>query len=85
MNSRECSLARTACLGESWQHRVIMKRPIGYGVTLIERSTPGECLFQKGMASLQEARTIFVDCHAALDVDWVDHIFMSSQSEYVVQ
>jgi len=57
----------------------------GYGVTLIERSTPGECLFQKGMASLQEARTIFVDCHAALDVDWVDHILMSSQSEYVVQ
>jgi DNA-binding SARP family transcriptional activator/Tfp pilus assembly protein PilF len=45
----------------------------GYGVTLIERHKPGEAQFNKGLAYLYEARDIFADCHAAVDLEWVEH------------
>jgi len=45
----------------------------GYGVTLIERHKPGEAQFKMGLAYLHEARDIFADCHAAVDLEWVDH------------
>jgi DNA-binding SARP family transcriptional activator len=45
----------------------------GYGVTLIERHKPGEAHFKKGLAYLHEARDIFAHCHAAVDLEWVDH------------
>jgi tetratricopeptide (TPR) repeat protein len=45
----------------------------GFGVTLIERHKPGEAQFNKGLSYLQEARDIFADCHAAVDLEWVEH------------
>ncbi len=46
----------------------------GYGVTLLQRSAAGEPTFQRGLAYLQEARTIFAQCKAAIDVEWVERI-----------
>ncbi len=46
----------------------------GYGITLLQRSTAGEPSFQRGLTYLQEARTIFAQCKAALDVEWVERI-----------
>lgn len=46
----------------------------GYGVTLLQRSAAGEPLFQRGLAYLQEARAIFAQCKAAIDVKWVERI-----------
>lgn len=57
----------------------------GYGDTLLERSKPGECTYQKGLAYLREARTIFADCHAAIDLEWVDSVLKHSLPESVVQ
>ncbi|HLZ80230.1 MAG TPA: AAA family ATPase, partial [Ktedonobacteraceae bacterium] len=44
-----------------------------YGVTLIERHKPIEAQFNKGLAYLHEARDIFANCHAAVDMELVDH------------
>jgi DNA-binding SARP family transcriptional activator len=57
----------------------------GYGDTLLERSKPGECTYQKGLAYLREARTIFADCHAQIDLEWVDSVLNHSIPESVVQ
>ncbi|HEY6542085.1 MAG TPA: tetratricopeptide repeat protein, partial [Ktedonobacteraceae bacterium] len=46
----------------------------GYGVTLLQRSAAGEALFQRGLAYLQEARAIFAQCKAAIDIEWVERI-----------
>jgi hypothetical protein len=46
----------------------------GYGATLLQRSTAGEPLFQRGLAYLQEAHNIFVQCKAAIDAQWVERI-----------
>jgi len=55
----------------------------GYGVTLIERRIPGDVQFDKGLAYLQEARDIFADCHAGIDLEWVEHILANYRSETV--
>ncbi|HKV59963.1 MAG TPA: tetratricopeptide repeat protein, partial [Ktedonobacteraceae bacterium] len=46
----------------------------GYGVTLLQRSSPGEPAFLRGLAYLQEAHAIFVACKAAIDIKWVERI-----------
>jgi predicted ATPase/DNA-binding SARP family transcriptional activator len=44
----------------------------GYGITLLQRSSAGEPAFERALAYLQEARTIFAQCKAAIDVEWVE-------------
>jgi DNA-binding SARP family transcriptional activator/predicted ATPase len=46
----------------------------GYGVTLLQRGAAGEPLFQRGLAYLREARALFAQCKAAIDVEWVERI-----------
>lgn len=46
----------------------------GYGVTLLQRGSAGESAFLRGLAYLQEARAIFAQCKAAIDVEWVERI-----------
>jgi tetratricopeptide (TPR) repeat protein len=46
----------------------------GYGVTLLQRSAPGEPAFQRGLSCLQEARDLFARCKATLDIEWVERI-----------
>lgn len=46
----------------------------GYGVTLLQRSAAGEPSFQRGLTYLQEARAVFAQCKAAIDVEWVERI-----------
>jgi tetratricopeptide (TPR) repeat protein len=53
----------------------------GYGDTLLERSTPAPGVYQTGLAYLNEARTIFAACHAAIDLDWVDQSLTNTTSE----
>ena len=53
----------------------------GYGDTLLERSTPAPGVYQTGLAHLNEARTIFAACHAAIDLDWVDQSLTNTTSE----
>jgi tetratricopeptide (TPR) repeat protein len=55
----------------------------GYGVTLIEHRTPGDVQFDKGLAYLHEARDIFADCQARIDLEWVEHILANYRSETV--
>ena len=56
----------------------------GYGDTLLAHSTPGEYTYQRGLAYLHEARAIFADCHAAIDLEWVDSVLNHSIPESVV-
>ena len=53
----------------------------GYGDTLLERSTPAPGVYQTGLAHLNEARTIFAACHAAIDLDWVDQSLTNTTIE----
>ena len=46
----------------------------GYGVTLLQRGAQGEPASQRGLAYLREARAIFTQCKAAIDVEWVERI-----------
>ncbi len=46
----------------------------GFGVTLLRRSEPGEETYQRGLAYLHQARDLFRDCGAAIDLDWVERI-----------
>ena len=46
----------------------------GYGVTLLQRNAVGEPVFQRGLTYLEEARDIFAQCKAALDIEWVERI-----------
>lgn len=45
-----------------------------YGVTLVQRGTPGDEIYQRGLSYLLEARDIFDKCKAALDLQWVERI-----------
>ena len=49
----------------------------GYGVTLLERETYGEMQLNTGLTYLHEARAIFANSHAAIDLELVDHILAS--------
>jgi len=53
----------------------------GYGVILLQRSTPGDQTYQRGLAYLHEARNIFADCHAAIDLEWIERIITSARVE----
>jgi DNA-binding SARP family transcriptional activator len=55
----------------------------GYGVALRQRSSPNTDTYQKGLALLHEARGIFVDCHAIVDLEWVNRLLKSKQSQPV--
>jgi len=52
----------------------------GYGVILLQRSTPGDQTYQRGLAYLHEARNIFADCHAAIDLEWIERIITSAEA-----
>ncbi len=54
-----------------------------YAKTLLQRGRPGTYLYKKGLAHLQEARTIFADCHAAIDLAWANQLLASFISETV--
>lgn len=47
----------------------------GYAVTLLQRSIPGDQIYQKGLNYLHEARAIFAECRAALDLEWAERIY----------
>ncbi len=49
----------------------------GYGVALLERHTSTDAQFNKGIAYLHEARDIFADCHATIDLEWGNHVSAS--------
>jgi predicted ATPase/DNA-binding SARP family transcriptional activator len=55
----------------------------GYGIALLDRGLPGEGLYNKGLTYLQEARTLFTDCHADIDLLWVDRILNDSEPQTV--
>ncbi|HLJ33273.1 MAG TPA: DUF6788 family protein [Ktedonobacteraceae bacterium] len=55
----------------------------GYGVTLLERSEPGDVNYQRGLDCLHEARTAFADCHAALNLSWVENVLKRYEPEIV--
>ena len=58
----------------------------GYGITAILRSEASLIVsenqqarhkgYQAGIESLHEAHKIFVDCHATIDVAWVEHVLL---------
>ncbi len=48
-----------------------------YGVTLLERNR------QKALALLSEAREVFIDCYAAIDLEIVEHTLAISNLEHV--
>jgi len=39
--------------------------------------------FGKGLAYLHQARDIFADCHANIDLEWVEHVLANYRSETV--
>jgi tetratricopeptide (TPR) repeat protein len=45
-----------------------------YGVTLLQRGSAGEPAFQRGLAYLREARAIFAQCKAAIDLVQVERV-----------
>ncbi len=55
----------------------------GFGVTLLRRSEPGEETYQRGLAYLHQARDIFRDCGAAIDLDWVERILANLENQNV--
>ena len=57
----------------------------GYGSSLLESSQPEENAYQKGLTYLHEAQHIFADCHAAIDLEWVDAVIHHFTPESVVQ
>ncbi len=55
----------------------------GYGVILRQQSKPSMDTYQKGLALLYEARGIFIDCHAIVDLEWIDRLLPSKESQPV--
>jgi DNA-binding SARP family transcriptional activator/Tfp pilus assembly protein PilF len=55
----------------------------GYGVVLRHRNIPGSAAYRKGAALLYEARGIFADCHAVVDLEWVNRLLQSKESQPV--
>jgi hypothetical protein len=49
-----------------------------YGISLLE------CNKQKALAYLSEAREIFIDCYAAIDLKWVESTLANIELENVV-
>jgi hypothetical protein len=49
----------------------------GYGVTLLEREPCEEVQPNTGLTYLHEARAIFANTHAAIDLELVDHTLAS--------
>ena len=45
-----------------------------YGITLLQRSSAGEPTFLRGLAHLQEARAIFAQCKATIDLDQTERV-----------
>jgi tetratricopeptide (TPR) repeat protein len=55
----------------------------GYGVTLLERSEPGEVNYQRGLDCLHKARTAYADCHAALNLTWVENVMKQYEPQVI--
>ena len=55
----------------------------GYGETLLKRSAPGTYLHRNGLTTLHKAQTIFAECHAAIDLEWVKQSLANGESETV--
>ncbi len=54
-----------------------------YGITLLERSEPGGVNYQRGLDCLHEARTAFTDCHAALNLSWVENVLKRYEPQVI--
>lgn len=54
-----------------------------YGVTLLERNEPGDVNYQRGLDCLHEARTVYTDCHAALNLTWVENILKQYEPQVI--
>jgi len=46
----------------------------GYGVSLLQRSTPVAESYQRGLYYLHQSRNLFTECGAAIDLEWVERI-----------
>ena len=46
----------------------------GFGVTLLRRSVPGDEIYQRGLAFLNQAHDLLKDCGATIELDWVERI-----------
>lgn len=54
-----------------------------YGITLLERSESGDVNYQRGLDCLHEARTAFADCHAALNLSWVENVLKRYEPQVI--
>jgi DNA-binding SARP family transcriptional activator len=55
-----------------------------YGISLIQRKehlsqATEDALYQKGIAHLHEARTIFEKCHASIDLSWIEQLLSTQK------
>lgn len=55
----------------------------GYASALLARSPSDSCLLQKGLKAMHEARNIFAECHAIVDLRWIEQELQAMQSETV--
>ena len=55
----------------------------GYAVSLLNRSKPGNAHYQRGLDCLHEARTAFADCHASLDLEWVENTLKQYEPQVI--
>ncbi len=53
----------------------------GYGVTLMQRSGPGNEAYSRGLTYLSEAREVFANCKATIDLRWVEWILATSKGK----
>ena len=54
----------------------------GYGVTLLKRGEKCEQSYLRGIIYLSEARDLFKQCQATIDLEWVERILAHSNAEY---
>ncbi len=55
----------------------------GYGATLLQRAAPDSASYRRGLRSLHEAREIFADCNATIELEWIERILNSPAYENV--
>jgi predicted ATPase/DNA-binding SARP family transcriptional activator/Flp pilus assembly protein TadD len=53
----------------------------GFGVILLRRSVPGDETYRRGLTYLHQARDLFRDCGAAIDLDLVERILANLENQ----
>jgi DNA-binding SARP family transcriptional activator/Flp pilus assembly protein TadD len=51
----------------------------GYGISLLQRNTEGNEMHQQGLSYLHQARDLFRDCKAAIDLEWTEGILANPE------